>query len=579
MTFFSNVRVLALISCSHYIHAATPVLTNNLDSLLTNDKLKFVFVGGKGGVGKTTSSSAIASQLSLSISEATKSNKRILLISTDPAHSLSDAFRMKFSNVPTPIMPTLPNLEVMEVDPGETMKRELSLWSDLAKELGYDPDSGDENAEAGIGSKIHSFQEWLSGIPGIDEATALSSAIEHIESGRYDMIVFDTAPTGHTLKLLELPKILQVGIEKLEGWQATLWGYWEMIQNLGSGSGASSGIKEKVATKLKDYKASIGRVANMITDVERTRFVVVCIAEYLSISESRRLLGELDRFKVVASHIVVNQLVTDYMEPHELERLEEWVKEMKETDGTQLERSIIEKAFKSAQLTTARRNIQSKYLKDLKNSPEVKRLPDPEAPEKTNRQASTEPLTVLEVPLLPSEVTGPKAILEFSHYLIGKELESENSKAVGVEGERSKKARASEAQASAEQEKETVTKKQSDSKAAGKAGGKEKLKAQADGIMNELMKDPELKKMLEDSPKLQKIAEEVKNDPMAGLKYMGDPDVAPFLQKAMSRLMGGGGRAGKGKKKKGGADGLGDIGDMLGNLDLGGLANQLNPEL
>ena len=58
----------------------------------------------------------------------------------------------------------------------------------------------------------------LSGIPGIDEATALSSAIEHIESDKYDLIVFDTAPTGHTLKLLGMPEILQAGIEKKESW-------------------------------------------------------------------------------------------------------------------------------------------------------------------------------------------------------------------------------------------------------------------------------------------------------------------------------------------------------------------------
>merc|ERR1719162_1341076 len=115
--------------------AVTPVTTNNLDTLIGNDKLKFVFVGGKGGVGKTTSSSAIAAQLSLSLSKASNSNKRVLLISTDPAHSLSDAFRMKFKNVPTPIMPDLPNLEVMEVNPTETMNKELAGWADLAREM------------------------------------------------------------------------------------------------------------------------------------------------------------------------------------------------------------------------------------------------------------------------------------------------------------------------------------------------------------------------------------------------------------------------------------------------------------
>merc|ERR1719330_1063183 len=140
------------------------------------------------------------------------------------------------------------------------------------------------------------------------------------------MIVFDTAPTGHTLKLLELPTLLQVGLDKLEGWQATLWGYWEMIKGFtGGGSGDAGNVREKVSQRLRQYKTSIGRVADMITDKTKTRFVVVCIAEYLSISESRRLLSELDRFDVSASHVVVNQLVSDYMEENELDDLQQLV--------------------------------------------------------------------------------------------------------------------------------------------------------------------------------------------------------------------------------------------------------------
>lgn len=569
--------VLFLISC---LQALAAISGNNLDGLIGNNELKFVFVGGKGGVGKTTSSSAIAAQLSLSINQTSKSNKRVLLISTDPAHSLSDAFRMKFSNVPTPILPDLPNLEVMEVNPQETMKKELSSWGDLARELGYDPGGNDEGETAGIGEKIHSFQQWLSGIPGIDEATALSSAIEHIESGRYDMIVFDTAPTGHTLKLLELPQILQVGLEKLEGWQATLWGYWEMIKGLSGGS-TGDGVKEKVSRKLKEYKASIGRVSGMITDTLRTRFVVVCIAEYLSISESRRLLGELDRFHVVASHIVVNQLVSDYMEDSELAQLEEYAGAKDGAEG-----AILEKALASARLTSARRNIQSKYLKELKQCPEVRRVPNPEAPTaRTNTRASTEPLLVLEVPLLPREVTGSKAILDFSHLLIGKELEKKSSKSVGVEGERSRKARVAEAEASAEEERNAKASESSSGAAKKKAKKDVDIKAAADGVLAQVMADPELAKMIEENPKLTKIVEETKENPMAALKYMSDPEVAPFVQKAMGKLMGGGsggggaGRKGKGKKAKGAGSGAGgpdlsQLGQMLGGLGgLEGLAD------
>jgi len=263
-----------------------------------------------------------------------------------------------------------------------------------------------------------------------------------------------------------------------------------------------------------------------ITDSERTRFVVVCIAEYLSISESRRLLSELDRFEVVASHIVVNQLVTDYLEEPELKQLEDLAERR-----TGEEAAVLTKALAASRLTSARRNIQSKYLKDLKRCPEVNRAPDPEAPEaRTNRRASSEPLTVLEVPLLPSEVTGPKAILGFSHYLIGQELESKTAKLLGVEGQRSKQARAAEAEAAREEESKTKSGKAS----SGEKKRKKKqpdMKAAADGMLAEVMKDPELAKMIEDSPKLKNIVKEVKENPMSGLQYMSDPEVAPFFRR------------------------------------------------
>ena len=119
---------------------------NNLDSLIVNKNLKFIFVGGKGGVGKTTSSSAIATQLSFnrkgesliiySYSDITvgsichkNSNKHdfsintVLLVSTDPAHSLSDAFRSQFGAEPkSPNAADLPNLDVMEIDPSTTVQ-------------------------------------------------------------------------------------------------------------------------------------------------------------------------------------------------------------------------------------------------------------------------------------------------------------------------------------------------------------------------------------------------------------------------------------------------------------------------
>ncbi len=350
----------------------------------------------QGGVGKTTSSSAIATLL------ARHCNKRILLVSTDPAHSLSDAFLCEFTNEPT--SPGIDNLHVMEVDPTETMQRELNKWAELAKEIAAPGESDTDGEESSNNNdmvkKIKQFQEWLSGIPGIDEATALSSAIEHIESNKYDLIVFDTAPTGHTLKLLGMPDILQAGIEKLQGWQSTLWGYWDVLKGLGSSASKNRRhAKDEVAQMLENYKTGIQKVALMLQDQRRTRFVVVCIAEYLSISETQRLLRELKKSNVRASHIIVNQLVVENaLSIDELTDLEE----LAEVGSLMLNQELLSKTVHACRLTTARKGIQEKYLSQLKSFPETEGILN----------------GICEVPLLAEEVTGNDALCRFAKYMV-----------------------------------------------------------------------------------------------------------------------------------------------------------------
>ena len=373
----------------------------------TSPALKFLFVGGKGGVGKTTTSAAVATLL------AVQCRKRVLLVSTDPAHSLSDAFRMKFGHVPTPVFLTDDSdesllLHVVELNPTETMQAELGKWAQLADDLmmGSSSDSSstaDCDSSKRMAQKIHSFQEWLSGIPGIDEATALASAIRWIESDQYDLIVFDTAPTGHTLKLLQMPDILQQGIERLQGWQSTLWGYWEVLKGSLAPSSSSTSMKRveakaEVAALLEDYKRSIQKVALMLQDQQRTRFAVVCIAEYLSVSETQRLLQELHRNRVRASHVVVNQLVIhDALNRDELAQLEA----LAEVGHLQLNHTLLAKTVHANRLTTARKEIQEKYLAELRSFPEAQGLEG-----------------ICEMPLLPNEVTGVEALQRFGELLV-----------------------------------------------------------------------------------------------------------------------------------------------------------------
>merc|ERR1712110_318615 len=104
------------------------------------------------------------------------------------------------------------------------------------------------------------------------------------------------APTGHTVKLLGLPAVLQVGLEKLQSWQTTLWMYWQTFQAF---SGAPQdpqdieNLRQRVELRLAEFKAGVERVGAMMRDWRHTVFMVVCIAEHLSVSESHRLLEEL----------------------------------------------------------------------------------------------------------------------------------------------------------------------------------------------------------------------------------------------------------------------------------------------
>lgn len=351
-----------------------------LDAVVNDKSLDFVFVGGKGGVGKTTTSAAIATQLSY--------DRKVLLLSTDPAHSLSDAFRKEFNGTPQTVE-GIRNLHVMEVNPETSLKSEVEKWSKMAEESGFDD----------LIESVKEFQDWLLGIPGIDEATALTNVITYIESGEYDTIVFDTAPTGHTLKLLALPKVLQLGLDKLSSWQSKIWGVWSVIKG-GATTGNPQNMQRMVAARLAEYKAGVEKVGAMLKDQQRTNFVVVCIAEHLSISESRRLLAELKVNEVGVSHMVVNQLVNSSLESTEFADLDAILARCNPTEEEK--EGILTRVRASIQLTNARRNIQQKYLRELRESPEV--------------QAAG--LKVVEVPLLPSEVTGPPAILNFSQRLV-----------------------------------------------------------------------------------------------------------------------------------------------------------------
>ena len=250
---------------------------------------KIVIFGGKGGVGKTTAAAAFA--LGIAQADATK---RVLVFSTDPAHSLSDSFDEAVGERKTGVA-GVENLDAMEIDPGtwfEELKQRYRSWTD---ELFANFSGGSGRMEVKFDREAMRELVELTP-PGIDEIAALGTISDLLDREHYDTIVLDTAPTGHLIRFLELP---QVALSWIRTFIKLLLKYKDVMR------------ANQVAEELVALSKSIKKVIALLTDAERCEFVGVAIAERMSLEETVDLAKALEKLKVPLRKLLINGVVPE----------------------------------------------------------------------------------------------------------------------------------------------------------------------------------------------------------------------------------------------------------------------------
>jgi len=263
-----------------------------LKEMLLN--LKIIMFGGKGGVGKTTC--ALSSAI-----WAAEHGRNTLIISTDPAHSLGDSLGTDLPPGESTPIPGINNLTALEIDPKKNLAEYKSLTS-------VNPMEGMDMSGLMEGIPMMEDLQDLTSMnpPGIDEAFALLKVLEIIETEHdYDLVIFDTAPTGHTLRFLSLPETLSGWIGKLLKMRLKLGSIMGLMKSLFSSNEKEKDNSLEVLERLKN---SIINAREDLTNPLKNSFVVVMIPEEMAISETGRLLNELYKFNIPVSNIIINQL-------------------------------------------------------------------------------------------------------------------------------------------------------------------------------------------------------------------------------------------------------------------------------
>lgn len=276
---------------------------------------RFVFFGGKGGVGKTTISSAYAHKCATA-------GQEVLLVSTDPAHSTADVFDQEFNDEPQPVA-GYDSLSAVEIDPQEAVDEHL---------MGIKRSLGDQVSPA-IVNEIDRQIELAHRTPGAHEAALFDRFINVMQNAEpFDRVVFDTSPTGGTLRLLSLPEYLGGWINRLLEKREESVKLYERAA-IGGREPQRTEVGDPIIARLQQRKENFEFAGvTLRTDAS---FFLVANPDQLSVRETARAVDQLREYDLTVGGIVMNRL-TPEPDPDENGRGARYLRDRIETERERL---------------------------------------------------------------------------------------------------------------------------------------------------------------------------------------------------------------------------------------------------